>query len=314
MTKDNHTMVTEFILLGFTELHNIKSLLLSLLLLIYVGTILGNLLIVTLVAITRQLWSPMYFFLSHLSLCDILISTNVVPKTLQFLVTERCHISVSSCYTQLYFFGAFVATECSLLSVMSYDRYLAICDPLHYSSTMKRSLPRYLATICWLVGFFTSMIIEILITLLDFCGPNIIDHFFCDLTLLLELSCSDTKLVDICTTITVFIIGISQLLFVIVSYICIFTSILRISSITGRQKIFSTCSSHLAVVSTYYGTLIVLYVAPTRGQLKTLNKVLSLLNTVITPLFNPIIYSLRNKEIKLALSKIILKMSPIKGN
>ncbi|XP_040197860.1 olfactory receptor 154-like [Rana temporaria] len=249
----------------------------------------------------------MYFFLSHLSVCDILISTNVTPKTLQVLLTGRHLLSFSSCHTQLYFFGAFTGTECCLLSVMSYDRYLAICDPLHYSFIMKRHLPQFLATLCWLVGFFVSMIIESFVVALDYCGPNVIDHFFCDLTRLLELSCSDTKMTDICVTIIVSIIGIFQVVFVIVTYICIFTSILQISSITGRQKIFSTCSSHLAVVSTYYGTLIALYVAPSSGHFQTLNKVLSLLNTIITPLLNPIIYSLRNKEIRSAFSKNVLR-------
>ncbi|XP_073480375.1 olfactory receptor 5G26-like [Aquarana catesbeiana] len=238
----------------------------------------------------------MYILLSHLSLCDIMIITNVAPKTLQVLVTEKCRQSVPSCYTQMYFYGVFATTECFLLSVMSYDRYLAVCDPLHYSSTMKRGLSQFLATVCWLVGFFSAMITEIFILVLDFCGPNIIDHFFCELTRILELSCSDTKMVDICVTIVVSIIGIFQVVFVIVTYICIFISILQISSITGRQKIFSTCSSHLAVVSIYYGTLIALYVAQSRRHFQTLNKVLSLLNTVITPLLNPIIYSLRKKK------------------
>ncbi|CAI9609551.1 unnamed protein product [Staurois parvus] len=262
MTNDNHTFVTEFILLGFEDLHHVQILFIFLLLLlIYVVTVTGNLLIVALVAMTYQLWSPMYIFLSHLSMCDILIITNVAPKTLQVLVTEKCSLSFLSCLTQLYFFGAFTTTECCLLSVMSYDRYLAICDPLHYSSTMKHGLPQFLVMACWLLGFLASMIIESFVVALDFCGPNIIDHFFCDVTCLLELSCSDTKTTDICVTIIAFIIGISQVAFVIVTYICIFTSILQISSITGRQKIFSTCSSHLALVSTYYGTLIAIYVA-----------------------------------------------------
>ncbi|XP_040197861.1 olfactory receptor 11L1-like [Rana temporaria] len=252
----------------------------------------------------------MYIFLSHLSLCDIMIITNVVPKTLQVLVTENCRISLQSCYTQMYFYGFSTTTECFLLSVMSYDRYLAICDPLHYSSTMKHGLPQILATVCWLIGFFFAVITDIFILALDFCGSNVIDHFFCELTRVLELSCSDTKMIDICVTIFS-IIGTVQVVFVIVTYICIFTSILQMSSITGRQKIFSTCSSHLAVVSIYYGTLTALYVAQTRRHFQTLNKVLSLLNTVITPLLNPIIYSLRNKEIRLALIKIF-KEKPIK--
>ncbi|KAM5171674.1 olfactory receptor 11L1-like [Mantella aurantiaca] len=306
MANNNHTSVTEFILLGFQDLHNCQSLLFLFLLLMYVVTVTGNFLIITLVASTVQLRSPMYFFLSHLSFCDILISTNVTPNALQVILMGLCYIPALWCHTQLYLFGASVITECCLLSVMSFDRYLAICVPLRYSSIMKQHLPQFLASICWMVGFTLSMISQALILKLDFCGPNTIDHFFCDLAPLLELSCSDTKMVEVHVSITVFLAGISQLLFVVVTYICIFTSILQISSISGRQKIFSTCSSHLAVVSTYYGTLITLYMAPTRGYSLNLNKALSLLNSVITPLLNPIIYSLRNKEIWSAMRKIAL--------
>ncbi|XP_073479959.1 olfactory receptor 5P64-like [Aquarana catesbeiana] len=249
----------------------------------------------------------MYFFLSHLSLCDIMISTNVGPKTLQVILTSRCNISSLSCEIQLYVFGASALIECCLLTVMSYDRYLAICNPLHYSIIMKHRLPQFLATLCWVAGFLLALITEILVVELDFCGPNTIDHFFCDLAPLLNLSCSDTKQVEIHVSITVIGIVMSQLIFVIVTYICIFTSILQISSIASRQKVFSTCSSHLTVVSTYYGTLITLYVAPSRGYSLNLNKLLSLFNTIITPLFNPIIYTLRNKEIRIALSKVFFK-------
>ncbi|XP_077329910.1 olfactory receptor 5AS1-like [Lithobates pipiens] len=267
----------------------------------------GNILILALVSTTLSLQSPMYFFLSHLSLCDIMISTNVGPKTLQVILTGRCNISFVSCEIQLYVFGASALIECCLLTVMSYDRYLAICNPLHYSIIMKHRLPQFLATLCWVAGFLLALITEILVVELDFCGPNTIDHFFCDLAPLLSLSCSDTKQVEIQVSITVIGIVMSQLFFVIVTYICIFTSILQISSIASRQKVFSTCSSHLTVVSTYYGTLITLYVAPSRGYSLNLNKLLSLFNTIITPLFNPIIYTLRNKEIRIALSKVFLK-------
>ncbi|XP_072254787.1 olfactory receptor 6X1-like [Pyxicephalus adspersus] len=303
MTKDNHTSVSEFILLGFQGLHTFCIPLFLLLLLVYVVTITGNSLIITLVVSTARLWSPMYFFLSHLSFCDILISTNVSPDALQVILTGLCHKSALSCHTQSYLFGSSVITECCLLTVMSYDRYLAICDPLHYSSIMKNHLPQFLASLCWMVGFTLAMITQVLILKLNFCGPNIVDHFFCDLAPILELACSDTKTVEVQVSITVFLVCVSQLLFVVVTYICIFVSILQIPSISGRQKIFSTCSSHLAVVSTFYGTLITLYMAPTRGYSLNLNKALSLLNTVITPMFNPIIYSLRNKEIQNALRK-----------
>ncbi|KAM4749316.1 olfactory receptor 5G9-like [Rhinophrynus dorsalis] len=249
----------------------------------------------------------MYFFLCHLSLCDILISSNVSPNTLQVIMAGRCPISVSACLTQLYFFGASAIIECCLLTVMSYDRYLAICNPLHYMSIMNYNVPCYLVLWPWMAGFLLSLMTDVFVFELTFCGPNIIDHFFCDLAPMLELSCSNTSAVEIEVSIVVIVVVISQLLFVVVTYICIFISILQISSTSGRQKAFSTCSSHLAVVSMYYGTLITLYVAPSRGYSLTMNKILSLLNTVVTPLFNTIIYSLRNKEIRTVASKRMLR-------
>ncbi|XP_069818982.1 olfactory receptor 11L1-like [Dendropsophus ebraccatus] len=299
----NQTAVLEFILLGFPDLHAFWLFVFLLLLIVYVLTMLGNVLIIGLVSATSHLQSPMYIFLTHLSLCDILISTNVGPNTLKVVVSGKCSISARSCDLQLYFFGASALIECMLLAVMSYDRYLAICDPMHYTSIMNQSLPHCLAMICWVVGFLLSMITEILILRLDFCGPNIIDHFFCDLAPLLQLSCSDIKSVEFHVSITVIAIVITQLLFVIGTYICIFSSILQISSTNDRQKVFSTCSSHLTVVSIYYGTLITLYLAPSRRYSGNLNKIFSLLNTIVTPLCNPIIYSLRNKDIKSAIRK-----------
>ncbi|KAG9468646.1 hypothetical protein GDO78_022282 [Eleutherodactylus coqui] len=310
MPGHNQTTVYEFILLGFPDLHTFWLLVFLILLVVYMVTMLGNILIIGLVSSTSQLQSPMYIFLTHLSLCDILISTNVGPNTLRVTVLGQCYISALSCDMQLYFFGSLAITECTLLTVMSYDRYLAICDPLHYTAIMNQTLPHCLAMTCWLVGFLLSMITEILIFQLDFCGPNIIDHFFCDLAPVLQLSCSDTKSVEILVSISVIAVVFTQLLFVIGTYICIFISILQISSTSGRQKIFSTCSSHLMIVSTYYGTLIILYVAPSRGYSLNLNKMLSLINTIVTPLFNPIIYSLRNKDIKIAISKNIFHNNP----
>ncbi|XP_053319928.1 olfactory receptor 5AS1-like [Spea bombifrons] len=312
MMKDNHTTVTEFLLMGFQNLHSFHIPLFLLLIFLYSVTVTGNLLIIMLVSVNQQLKCPMYFFLSHLSLCDILISSNVGPNTLQVILTGRCPISALGCLIQLYFFGASALIECCLLTVMSYDRYLAICNPLRYPSIMNVKLPYYLAIWCWTAGFALSFITEVLVFELEFCGPNIIDHFFCDLAPLLELSCSDTSLVEIQVSINVILIVISQLVIVVATYICIFSSIFRISTSTGRQKTFSTCSSHLAVVSIYYGTLITLYMAPSRGYSLELNKALSLLNTVLTPLFNPIIYSLRNKDIRKAIIKFLMGISSVK--
>ncbi|KAM4749323.1 olfactory receptor 6P1-like [Rhinophrynus dorsalis] len=247
----------------------------------------------------------MYFFLSHLSFCDILISTNVTPKTLQVILKGSIIISAGGCLTQLYFFGASAIMQCCLLTVMSYDRYLAICKPLQYTSIMNIRLPRYLIIWSWMVGFVQSLITNIFVLQLQFCGPNVIDHFFCDLAPVLQLSCSNTIVVQIEVSTVAIVLGLLQFLFVIGTYICIFTSILQISSKIGREKAFSTCSSHLLVVCTYYGTMISLYVAPSKGYSFNTNKLLSLLNTVVTPIFNPIIYSLRNKEMKSAIRKFI---------
>ncbi|XP_053575520.1 olfactory receptor 6F1-like [Bombina bombina] len=312
MHMDNHTMVIEFILLGFHDLHDFQILLFLFLIVMYAATIAGNVLIIVLVTTVHQFHIPMYIFLCHLSLSDILISTNVAPKALQVILLGRSSTPAGDCITQLYFFGASAIIECCLLTVMSYDRYLAICKPLHYTTIMNIILPHFLALWCWMAGFVCAGITQVLISELDFCGPNEIDHFFCDLAPLLELSCSDTSLVQIEVSIVAIVMGLLQFFYVIATYVCIFSSILQISSITGRHKAFSTCSSHLTVVCIYYGTLIVLYVSPSRGYSLNFNKALSFLNTAVTPLFNPIIYSLRNKDIRETIQNVIShKITPM---
>ncbi|XP_063785589.1 olfactory receptor 6X1-like [Pseudophryne corroboree] len=303
MSKANKSSVAQFLLLGFHEVEDFQIPFFLLLMVAYVTTMAGNGLIIVLVSMRNQLYSPMYYFLGHLSACDILISTNVTPKTLQVVLAGRCLICAMCCATQLFFFGAFAFTECILLTVMSYDRYLAICDPLHYASIMNNRLPHYLTALSWMIGFIIALINNFILMEINFCGPNIIDHYFCDVPPLLELSCSDTSLMENAIS-SITIIGLLQLCFVIVTYICIFISIIRISSSTGRQKAFSTCSSHLTVVCMYYGTLISINITPSRGYSLNLKKYLSLLNTVLTPLLNPLIYSLRNNDIKKAIGRI----------
>ncbi|XP_053568430.1 olfactory receptor 6F1-like [Bombina bombina] len=314
MIKKNYTLVNEFLLLGFKDLHSFQIPFFLLLIAIYSITIVGNILIVALVSMSHQLHSPMYLFLSHLSLCDIFISTNVTPKTLQIILLGKSVISARDCIIQLYLFGAAGTIECCLLTVMSYDRYLAICRPLHYTTIMNVRLLHTLIIWSWMAGFVILLITYILVLELEFCGPNIIDHFFCDLAPLIELSCSDTSVVQIEVSIAAIVLSLFQFMFVIGTYICIFKGIFQITSTSGRQKVFSTCSSHLSVVCTYYGTMITLYVAPSKGVSMNFNKVLSLLNTVVTPMFNPIIYSLRNKEIREAMSKCILVIMALKVN
>ncbi|KAM3926724.1 olfactory receptor 6N1-like [Leptodactylus fuscus] len=305
MQHYNFSEVTEILLLGFQNLKGFSFYFFLLLLLIYCVTICGNLLIILVVSSSRSLHSPMYFFLTQLSLTDILLSTTIVPNMLDIVLYDGSSVSFIGCLTQFYLFSASESLECLLLTVMSYDRYQAICHPLHYTSVMSLTFCLRVILLCWLVILVTVLIIFITIRCLDFCGPNIIDHFFCDLEPLLELSCSDTFIMKLETLFLVIIFAICPVTVIIVSYVYIIITVLKIPSVTGRKKTFSTCSAHLAVVSLFYGSLISIYVFPRQQSAKTF---LSLLYTVVTPLLNPMIYSLSNREIKQALKKLFSNM------
>ncbi|XP_075434261.1 olfactory receptor 6B1-like [Ascaphus truei] len=297
MLGNNQTIITEFLLLGFQNIQSFKILLFTLFLITYIITLSSNLLIIILVSTSHQLHSPMYFFLAHLSLSDIVFTMVIVPNMLRLIWGEGGIMSVTDCVSQFHFFASSVATECLLLTVMSYDRYLAICHPLHYTTIMDLKLRLQLALWSWFLGFMVTILIIIPISLLQFCGPNVIDHFFCDFAPLVKHSCSDTYFIEIEGFLLSAPVALFPFAFIIGTYVCIFLTILRIPSTTGRHKAFSTCSSHITVVCTYYGTLITIYVIPSRGHSFNINKVLSLLYTVVTPFFNPIIYCLRNREI-----------------
>ncbi|XP_056425559.1 olfactory receptor 11L1-like [Hyla sarda] len=303
MQKDNLTEVSEFFLLGFQTSQDIRFSLFCFLLVVYCGTICGNLLIIALVSTSKNLHTPMYFFISHLAISDILIITDIVLKMLKILLNNGETMTFISCITQLYLFCASEATECFLLAVMSYDRYVAICNPLRYSSIMTSGHCMILSILCWLLGFSIVLIYMIKTAKLNFCGPNIIDHLFCDINPLLEVSCSDTFIIHTVIYILGIPIVITPTIIIVMSYTYIVSAILRIPSNTGRQKAFSTCSSHLIVVSIFYGTLFGVYIVPTKGRTLTMNKIISLLYIVFIPLFNPIIYSLRNKDIWKAVQK-----------
>ncbi|XP_056424974.1 olfactory receptor 10A7-like [Hyla sarda] len=307
LEKKNMTAVTEFILLGFQVGQNIRFLMFFLLLVIYCFTIFMNLLIIVLVSTSKNLRTPMYFFISQLSVSDILLTTDIVPKMLHILQHYRGYLHFTACLTQLYFFGATEAAECLLLTVMSYDRYVAICNPLRYTAIMTSTYCVTLSVTSWLAAFCFMVFLITTISILNFCGPNAIDHFFCDTGPLLELSCSDTLNVqlEIAFLSTSFIL--IPLIIIIASYAKIILSILRIPSNTGRQKAFSTCSSHLIVVSIFFWTLFGIYIAPTKGKTSTISKMVSLLYTVVTPLINPIIYSLNNNDIKKAVHNHIYR-------
>ncbi|XP_056425575.1 olfactory receptor 11L1-like [Hyla sarda] len=304
MQDKNVTFISDVILLSFQNFKNVKPLFFTLLLVIYFATVMGNVLIIILVSSSKTLHSPMYFFLSHLSLSDLLLSTDITPQTLSIVLNGTGTISFTRCLSQFYFFSVSECSECLLLTVMSYDRFLAICNPLRYHSIMSCTLRVTLVTMSWLFSFLFILADTTTIGLLDFCGPNVIDHFFCDYAPILELSCSDVSVVQLEVMLLGFLVLVLPFGIILVSYVYILQVILKISSITGRHKAFSTCSSHLTTVSLFYTSLFSVYVLPTGRSLST-GKILSMFYTMGTPLINPIIYSLRNKDIKEAFKKVI---------
>ncbi|KAM5171640.1 olfactory receptor 5G25-like [Mantella aurantiaca] len=246
----------------------------------------------------------MYFFITQLSLLDILVSTDILPNLIYIILHDGCTMSLSGCIIQFSLFAQAEVSECFLLTVMSYDRYLAICRPLHYNSIINQSVCIRSVIIIWLMGFKMMLVDSIFLCSLYYCGPNIIDHFFCDFEPILELSCSDTSWIHIHTYVIGFFGVIAPFLIIVISYIYIVLTILKMKSITGRQKAFTTCSSHLTAVCIFYGALFAVYLSPTKGRLAILSKIISLFNTVMTPLLNPIIYTFRNKDFKTAIEKI----------
>ncbi|OCT90786.1 hypothetical protein XELAEV_18019403mg [Xenopus laevis] len=305
MQMNNHSMVTEIFLLGFQNLNNFKILIFSLIFLIHILIIYGNILVIVLVTISQNLHSPMFFFLQQLSLSDLLQSMLIVPILLKTVINDGAKISLIGCIVQLYIFGVTEGLQCFLLTVMSYDRYLAICNPLCYSSIMSHRFCVKLIVMSWLLALSFTSVTVITVATQEFCNQNTINHFFCDYFPLLELSCSDTSLAWILVTTLSFPTLLIPFMVITGSYICIAHEILKIKSNIGRQKAFSTCSSHLAVVSIFYGSLIVTYVVPTRNQSQTIGKLLSLLYTVVTPFINPMIYSLRSTHMIKAIGNII---------
>ncbi|KAM9120341.1 olfactory receptor 6B1-like [Pangshura tecta] len=303
----NQTAITEFIILGFGDLPDLKILLFLMFQVIYMATVAGNILIVVLIVADQHLHTPMYFFLGNLSCLETCYISTTLPRMLASLLTGDKTISVNGCITQLYFCGSLACTECYLLAAMSYDRYLAICKPLHYSALMNSRFCFQLAAGSWLNGCLVTAIFVLFLSQLIFCGPNEIDHFYCDSIPLMELSCSDTHLVILLDFIFVSVFTLPPFLLTLISYVCIIATILRIPSTTGKQKAFSTCSSHLIVVTVFYGSIMIAYLLPKHDTLRDLNKVVSLCYTVLTPLVNPLIYSLRNREVKEALWKAVSK-------
>ncbi|XP_026712925.1 olfactory receptor 226-like, partial [Athene cunicularia] len=254
-----------------------------------------------------NLHSPMYFFLTNLSFLEIWYVTVTLPKTMLSFMSETKQISFMGCMTQLYFFLSLGNTECLLLAVMAYDRYVAICKPFHYSNIMRHTVCFYLTMGSWMTGFLVSGCKIFFISQLTYCGPNVINHFFCDVSPLLNLACTDMERAVLMDFVAALFILLMPLSVVIISYTYIIFTVLHISSVQSCQKAFSTCASHLIVVIVFYATSIFIYVRPKTFPVHDTNKIVSALYAVVVPLFNPIIYCLRNQEIKDALQKVLFR-------
>ncbi|KAM6448893.1 olfactory receptor 6F1-like [Liasis olivaceus] len=294
----NKTKVMEFILLGFPGPHYLKMLIFIIFLIMYTLTVLGNMAIIILVTTTQHLHTPMYFFLCNLSFLEIWYTTASVPKTLATILGWNRTISFIGCILQMYFVFALGCTEYFLLSVMAYDRYLAICYPLHYTTIMNFHLSSKLAAGSWLSGFIIISIPAFLISRLTFCGPSVINHFYCNIDSWIVLACSSTFDVEMAAFVISIFVILGPCVITLLSYVYIISTILRIPSAKGQQKAFSTCSSHLAVVIIWYGSTIFLFVKPSKRTSLEITKIVNILNTVVTPLLNPFIYTLRNKDVK----------------
>ncbi|XP_057626638.1 olfactory receptor 6P1 [Chionomys nivalis] len=299
--------VEEFVLVGFPTSPPFQLLLFVFFFAIYLLTLLENILIVSTIWLTPSLHRPMYFFLGHLSFLELWYINVTIPRLLRAFLTQDGRVSYIGCMTQLYFFIALACTECVLLAVMAYDRYLAICEPLRYPSLMPPSLATRLAAASWGSGFFSSMMKLLFISRLFYCGPNVINHFFCDISPLLNLTCSDKEEAELVDFLLALVMILLPLVAVASSYAAIIVAILRIPTAQGRHKAFSTCTSHLAVVVIYYSSTLFTYARPRAMYTFSYNKIISVLYTVIVPFLNPAIYCLRNKEVKDAFRKTMLE-------
>ncbi|XP_053331533.1 olfactory receptor 5V1-like [Spea bombifrons] len=308
MACDNQTQVTEFILLGLSGDHEVQYQLFFAFTLIYATTLFGNLLLILLTRVDNDLSTPMYRFLCNLSILDICFTSVTVPRMLINLSFQQNSISYVACFMQLYFFHFLGSSECFLLATMSYDRYVAICQPLRYRQIISTENCVRMAGACWVSGILFSFCHTLLIAKLSFCTSNVINHFFCDIPPLLQLSSTDTTR----STLEIFILGGTVaggcFLLTLISYIFIISSILKISSTKGKRKAFSTCASHLTVVSMFFGTILFMYLRPRSAYSLENDKMLCVFYNICTPMMNPIIYSFRNNEVKKALKRMFKKI------
>ncbi|XP_069805731.1 olfactory receptor 12D1-like [Dendropsophus ebraccatus] len=304
MEEFNGTLLNEFILTGITNQPWLQKLLFAFVFFFYLLDVFGNFTIVSLVRTDPSLQSPMYFLLGNLSFLDTMFSSVTVPKMMMGFLMENT-ITVKGCITQMYFFHSLGCTEGVLLAAMGYDRYVAICHPLRYVTIMRRSTCIQLVLSSWFIGLSTSLVNAIMTSRLPFCNTKRIKHFFCDVKPVIKLACKDIHVNEVTMAIVSGFLSTSTFSLTILSYIYIVTHVLKIKSSKGRSKVFSTCSSHLTIVTLFYGTAMSTYLGPSSETSLEKDRVAAILFTVITPTLNPIIYTLRNKEVKNAVQKLI---------
>ncbi|XP_074056226.1 olfactory receptor 1f45-like [Macrotis lagotis] len=307
MEGGNQSEVSEFILLGLSDQPEQQAVLFYMFLLMYLITTLGNLLIILSIRTNSYLHTPMYFFLSNLSLVDICFTSTTIPKMLTNHLSKIKTIPYAGCLTQVFFFIWFAGIDSILLTAMAYDRYVAICAPLHYSMIMTPKVCELLILVSWIWAFANALLHTVLLTHLSFCGHREIPHFFCDLSPLLKLACSDTFINDLMINILGVLTVNIPFVGILISYSRIFITVMRIPSTVGKWKAFSTCGSHLTVVSLYYGTIIGVYLSPISTHTVQQDTAAAVMYTVVTPMLNPFIYSLRNKDIKAALRMLLTR-------
>uniref|UniRef100_F7DG62 Olfactory receptor n=1 Tax=Monodelphis domestica TaxID=13616 RepID=F7DG62_MONDO len=307
MSEENFTIVVEFILLGFSDLPNMQGFLFGVFLVIYLCILIGNGLLIVITKVDPSLQTPMYFFLGNFSFLEICYTSVTIPRMLADLWTHKRTISFIACAVQTCFLYILAAAECLLLAVMAYDRYVAICKPLYYPLIMNHKVCVHLVVVSWLFGVPILIYETYQIFSLNFCGPNKLNHVFCDAPPLIELACGDTYDIEIYVHVAAVVFVITPFLLILISYIKIITTILRLPSTSGRSKAFSTCSSHLMVVGLFYGSGSIVYLWPKSSHSARPVKVFALFYTTVTPFFNPLIYSLRNKDVIAALRKLLPK-------